>query len=630
MFRTFLIWSCSLLMTGFGFAQWQSQIVIPEPDGSLTYVADSLGNQIPDFSFAGYMNSREDIPDLPQIASIAPISGDNTANIQNAINALASMPLDSSGFRGALLLEPGMYEIQGQIRLNISGVVLRGSGDQSDSTSNTILFATGNIPAQRDVLIAGSNISSMWSDSVAGTTQNIISDTVWVGAKEFKINDTSPFSVGDNIVIHFPCTEDWLAAIDSGGTFSHLPGAQPGDLPWAPGSLPIIYNRYITEISSDTIKVDAPVFNTLIRSLGQAKIYKYRRSFLRTKIGIENLRISIDTSGDLDEDHAWNGIYLNTVEDSWVRNCTVEKFGQSGIYSHTASRITIDNCRAIDPDALIEGGRRYNFNAYHASQLILYKNCHASDGRHSYMSNGTSSASGIVFLDCTSEGAYAASEGHRQWSQGILFDNHREIDAPRNGFNPRRIGLYNRGFFGTSHGWSAVHSVAWNCDVNGAEIHVQKPPTAQNYAIGCKGIITGASPPNSFDVEEGFIEGSNVPGLEPRSLFYAQLQSRGVVVGINEDVDGGALEQSDFQLFQNYPNPFNPVTTIAFDLSESGAVQLTVFDIAGKLVEQLFRGHLVRGHYRYSWDGNGYASGVYFYHLKTQHGTDVKKMLLIR
>jgi hypothetical protein len=86
------------------------------------------------------------------------------------------------------------------------------------------------------------------------------------------------------------------------------------------------------------------------------------------------------------------------------------------------------------------------------------------------------------------------------------------------------IRLYNRGDYGTSHGWAAAHSVAWACDVTPrGRLVVQAPPTAQNYAIGCSGQILGKGP---YPGAPGFIEGSNRPGLEPRSLYDAQLAER--------------------------------------------------------------------------------------------------------
>jgi hypothetical protein len=68
-----------------------------------------------------------------------------------------------------------------------------------------------------------------------------------------------------------------------------------------------------------------------------------------------------------------------------------------------------------------------------------------------------------------------------------------------------------------------VHSVGWNCDTATARLVVQKPPTAQNYAIGCRGVITGDGP---FSQPAGYIEGANRTGLFPPSLYQAQYLDR--------------------------------------------------------------------------------------------------------
>ena len=100
---------------------------------------------------------------------------------------------------------------------------------------------------------------------------------------------------------------------------------------------------------------------------------KYTRSGIVTNLGIENLRIDIETSGSAtDENHAWNAVDLYQIEDSYVRNCTFLHFVLSGIRTNTATRITIDNCRALKPVSVIEGGKRYNFKTYTASQQILF------------------------------------------------------------------------------------------------------------------------------------------------------------------------------------------------------------------------------------------------------------------
>ena len=78
--------------------------------------------------------------------------------------------------------------------------------------------------------------------------------------------------------------------------------------------------------------------------------------------------------------------------------------------------------------------------------------------------------------------------------------------------------LFNRQDYGTSHGWSAAHSVIWN--YNGF-MTVQQPPTAQNYAISSRG-LKKASPHVG---KEGHIEIQSGK-LFPPSLYEAQLCER--------------------------------------------------------------------------------------------------------
>ncbi len=610
---------------------WQSKIVYRDSITSkLIYVSDEEGNRIPDFSYAGYKNGEVEIPDIPIVKTISPIEGDNTAHIQSAIDEVGFMPLGNNGFRGAVLLLPGKYQVNGTIRVRHSGVILRGSGDGEDTLTNTIIYGKGNSPHQRTIIVAGGGSSTKWQQQISGTKTNITTDTLFVGDRKFTVEDASKFNVGDNIIIYHPCTELWLQSINYGGTHSNESGAVPGvDVPWSVNQLPIIYNRYITEINGNEITIDAPVFNQLKRSLSQSYIYKYARTGLQTNIGIENLRVDIETAGGTDENHAWQAIDLYQLEDGWVRNCSMLHFGQSGIRCNTASRITVENCRAIEPVSKIEGERRYNFNIYTASQLILFKNCAAENGRHHYVSNGTSFTSGCVFLNCTSKGAYASSEGHRQWSNGILFDNHTELDGPRAGRNPILLALYNRGHYGTSHGWAIANSIAWNCDVANGYLIVQKPPTAQNYAIGCKGNrVTGLLPYAEFDEPEGYIEGTNQPGLSPSSLYLAQLEERMTATGI--EVQNEPVQPASFSLMQNYPNPFNPNTKIDFTIKDYSFVTLKIFDAIGREIAVLVNEEKSPGSYTVNFSAEEFSTGIFYMRLTSGGLSETKKMIYLK
>ena len=72
---------------------------------------------------------------------------------------------------------------------------------------------------------------------------------------------------------------------------------------------------------------------------------------------------------------------------------------------------------------------------------------------------------------------------------------------------------------------------------------------------------------------------------------------------------------TEFGLAQNVPNPFNPRTTIAYQLPEASKVRLTVYNIAGQLVQVLVEEHKEAGNYTAIWDARGLGSGIYLVRL---------------
>jgi hypothetical protein len=88
-------------------------------------------------------------------------------------------------------------------------------------------------------------------------------------------------------------------------------------------------------------------------------------------------------------------------------------------------------------------------------------------------------------------------------------------------------------------------------------------------------------------------------------------------------------------LHQNYPNPFNPETTIRFVLPRLGEIRLSVYNVLGQRVAELLHEKLAAGMYEVHWDGSTAsgdraASGVYFYRLETDFGTQTRKMMLLK
>ena len=87
---------------------------------------------------------------------------------------------------------------------------------------------------------------------------------------------------------------------------------------------------------------------------------------------------------------------------------------------------------------------------------------------------------------------------------------------------------------------------------------------------------------------------------------------------------------SRFALEQNFPNPFNPSTTIRFDVASRGHVSLTVTDALGREVRRLVEEVKEPGRYSTEFDARGFASGVYFYTLRSGRFTETKRLLLLK
>ena len=85
-----------------------------------------------------------------------------------------------------------------------------------------------------------------------------------------------------------------------------------------------------------------------------------------------------------------------------------------------------------------------------------------------------------------------------------------------------------------------------------------------------------------------------------------------------------------FSLYQNYPNPFNPVTNIKFDIAKATNTSILIYDMLGKEISSLVNQVLSPGSYQYSFNAANFPSGIYYYRIKTNEFTDIRKMILLK
>lgn len=87
---------------------------------------------------------------------------------------------------------------------------------------------------------------------------------------------------------------------------------------------------------------------------------------------------------------------------------------------------------------------------------------------------------------------------------------------------------------------------------------------------------------------------------------------------------------AQYGLRPNYPNPFNPATQIAYDISKTSNVTLTVFDLLGREVATLVDGVQAAGTHSVTFDGTHLPSGIYFYRLQAGDFVAARKMVLLK
>ncbi|MEA3287837.1 MAG: class II glutamine amidotransferase [Candidatus Marinimicrobia bacterium] len=79
-----------------------------------------------------------------------------------------------------------------------------------------------------------------------------------------------------------------------------------------------------------------------------------------------------------------------------------------------------------------------------------------------------------------------------------------------------------------------------------------------------------------------------------------------------------------------YPNPFNPITTLRYELAKNSPVSVVVYNMQGRVVDNLYYGKQSRGQHELTWNASTLESGLYFVVFKTGCYQSTQKMMLIK
>jgi hypothetical protein len=206
-----------------------------------------------------------------------------------------------------------------------------------------------------------------------------------------------------------------------------------------------------------------------------------------------------------------------------------------------------------------------------------------------------------------------------------FFVLHGATDAPTVDVIARNVAtLVDNAAYGDITGYISVPPANYTLDLTLADgVTLVQSYVADLRTLGGGSAVVFAS---------GFLDPSSNQNGEAFGLFFALAD--GTVgqfpecVASVENISG--VNPDNYTLSQNYPNPFNPSTTINFSIPNSEYVTLKVYNILGSEVATLVNENLSAGAYRFNFDAQGLASGVYLYELNAGNFREIKKMNLLK
>ena len=139
---------------------------------------------------------------------------------------------------------------------------------------------------------------------------------------------------------------------------------------------------------------------------------------------------------------------------------------------------------------------------------------------------------------------------------------------------------------------------------------------------------TGDIPVIKIHSSNGSITTMNVDVKSGSRTFFSSIGGGHALVTLSD----GLVFPTEVALHNAYPNPFNPVTTIEYDIPSEMFVNISIYDIRGRLVAELVN-ELQSGSinsYQVVWNAELQSSGVYFVRLIADGAVQNQKIMLIK
>ena len=528
-----------------------------DPVKILSDVDTKAKNYLPDFSYAGYNHGMGDIPtlkgkviDVTKFGVIADDSIDDSAAILEALKA-------AHNSRAAVVVKfpKGKIIVSEILKIQRSDIVLRGAGagpegtilhfprplqmiDKTDSLNELREYITkydkrhrvkeknvdvpfseyswsgGFIWVQKEGTRAASYLESKDPKIVKIATAL----NAEVGSRTVEVNSVENLKVGDVLELQWfnrQGENDPLIKEMYGDTDVKI-----GSHHWTFKDRPLVRQKTeILSIDGNSVTISDPLLHNISEDIPA----QFSRWSHLTNVGIEDLHISFPDSPYFGHhmERGYNGIYLTSVFNGWVRDVSVHN-GDTGILTYNSANVTISNIETT-------GERRAHYSV-HAGNVhnMLVKNLTVNNPTIHSLSLNTQSTK-CVFQNAIVNEA-AVLDQHAGANHQNLFDNvTARIEVKRDEKGP-----YYPIWDGSGAGyWQPGHgryNTTWNLKVNvlsGADR--TETVDLRGLAEGPDARIVGVSGNRNFKVNYypvPYIERVNSSMNDVPSLYDYQLSQR--------------------------------------------------------------------------------------------------------
>ncbi len=531
------------------------------------FKTDKANSILYDYSYAGYKSGDESIPDVALKASITDFGAipndtiDDTQALQDAVDYVNSIG------GGAVDIPVGKFLLGAGATIKFvkipENVVIRGNGNREDGS---VFFIT-NLLCEESTCSSGQAAIITQNEKFVIYPSKTVTATAAKGTNILSLNNTSGLKAGDagRIRMYNP----------------NVDGTRTNELsllltsPLEPESEWYNFTKYAPfecafeieqVINSTTVKLKQPLMQEI--SVGWSPRFELL-DFVEG-VGIENLRIESAFSGgyshhkNWEVDYGWTAIEFNNTRNSWIRNVVIDDLTQD-INLSNSMNITVE-------DIIVEGEYGHHGIKANNSWFNLVRNCRVKTFR-THPVGVAGMAHGNVFTNIVIDHLNGMIDFHGGgFSSNNLFErmNNSHVDGAGAIQNMPHSGQFNT-FWNIAGNASAsgkpgfdFFSGFWNYP------SIRKERSGGQFSYECyklypKSIMVGVYHPDinitvnksASDRDDVWLynEGFNKPNVSPSSLYEAQKQLRGAILGhtdkalLKEKTKSGIIYQMADKLY---------------------------------------------------------------------------------